>query len=94
MQWSELENIICENPNTKIPELFTLQEEMENLFSSIIKKVKEEHLNFKKWVSLFGFNPETMNFINLVNEQNYNNISGVYMNQILSALFMNEEATL
>jgi hypothetical protein len=40
MQWSELENIICENPNTKIPELFTLQEEMENLFSSIIKKVK------------------------------------------------------
>ena len=49
---------------------------------------------FKKWVGLFGFNPETMNFINLINEGNYNNISGVYMNQILSTLFMNEEANL
>lgn len=94
MKWAELENIICENPNTKIPALFSLQEEMENLFSMIIKKVKEEHLNFKKWVSLFGFNPETMNFINLINDQNYNNISGVYMNQILSTLFMNEENVL
>jgi hypothetical protein len=89
MLWSELENIICENPNTKIPEMFTLQEEMEGLFSSLVKKLKEEHLNFKKWISLFGFNPETMNFINMINEHNYNNISGVYMNQILSALFMN-----
>ena len=35
-----------------------------------------------------------MNFINMVNEQNYNNISGVYMNQILSALFMNEDKVL
>ena len=71
--------------------MFTLQEEMESLFSSLIKKIKEEHINFKKWISLFGFNPETMNFINLINEQNYNNISGVYMNQILSTLFMNED---
>lgn len=47
--------------------MFILQEEMENLFSSLIKKIKEEHLNFKKWISLFGFNHETMNFINLVN---------------------------
>lgn len=67
---------------------------MEALFTSVIKKVKEEHLAFKKWVGLFGFNPETMNFINLINEGNYNNISGVYMNQILSTLFMNEEPTL
>jgi hypothetical protein len=67
---------------------------MENVFSTLIKKVKEEHLNFKKWISLFGFNPETMNFINMINEQNYNNISGVYMNQILSALFMNEDKIL
>jgi len=71
-----------------------LQEEMESMFSSIIKKVKEEHMNFKKWIGLFGFNHETMNFINLINEQNYNNISGVYMNQILSTLFMNEDNTL
>jgi hypothetical protein len=35
-----------------------------------------------------------MNFINMVNEHNYNNISGVYMNQILSALFMNEDKIL
>ena len=41
MKWSELENIICENPNIKIPELFNLQEEMEILFSNLIKKVKE-----------------------------------------------------
>lgn len=67
---------------------------MENLFSSVIKKVKEEHMHFKKWIGLFGFNPETMNFINLINEQNYNNISGVYMNQILSTLFMQEENVL
>jgi hypothetical protein len=32
-----------------------------------------------------------MNFINLINEGNYNNISGVYTNKILSTLFMNEE---
>ena len=90
MKWSELENIICENPNIKIPELFNLQEEMEILFSNLIKKVKDEHINFKKWLSLFGFNQETMNFINMINEHNYNNVSGVYMNQILSNLFMNE----
>lgn len=35
-----------------------------------------------------------MNFINMINEHSYNNISGVYMNQILSALFMNEEKIL
>ncbi len=67
---------------------------MEALFSGLIKKVKEEHMTFKKWIGLFGFNPETMNFINMVNDHNYNNISGVYMNQILSTLFMNEEKTL
>ena len=32
-----------------------------------------------------------MNFINMINDRNYNNVSGVYMNQILSNLFMNEE---
>lgn len=30
----------------------------------------------------------------MINDRNYNNISGVYMNQILSNLFMNEEKTL
>ena len=64
---------------------------MELLFSTLIKKVKDEHVNFKKWLSLFGFNQETMNFINMINDRNYNNVSGVYMNQILSNLFMNEE---
>ena len=48
-------------------------------------------MNFKKWLGLFGFNQETMNFINMINDHNYNNVSGVYMNQILSNLFMNEE---
>jgi hypothetical protein len=67
---------------------------MENLFSNLVKKVKEEHMQFRRWVGLFGFNPETMNFINMINDNNYNNISGVYMNQILSALFMNEDKTL
>jgi hypothetical protein len=67
MLWSELENIICENPNAKIPEMFVLQEEMENLFSNLIRKVKEEHMNFKKWIGLYGFNIETMNFINMIN---------------------------
>jgi hypothetical protein len=67
---------------------------MENLFSTMVKKIKEEHMNFKRWVSLFGFNPETMNFINMINEHNYNSISGVYMNQILSALFLNEDKVL
>ena len=66
---------------------------METLFSNLIKKVKDEHVNFKKWLSLFGFNQETMNFINMINEHNYNNVSGVFMNQILSNLFMNEEKT-
>lgn len=66
-----------------------LQEEMENLFSMLIKKVKDEHLNFKKWVGLFGFNAETMNFISQINEHNYSSISGHYMNQIISNLFMN-----
>jgi hypothetical protein len=61
------------------------------MFSNLLKKVKDEHLNFRKWVRVFGFSPEIMNFINLVNEQNYTNISGVYMNQVLSALFMTEE---
>ena len=94
MLWSELENIICENPNTKIPELYNLQEEMELLFSALVRKVKEEHMNFKKWIGLVGFNVETMTFINMINDRNYNNISGVYMNQILSNLFMSEEKNL
>lgn len=64
------------------------------MFSSLIKKVKEEHKNFKKWIGLFGFNSDTMNFINLINDRNYNNISGVFMNQILSNLFMSEEKSL
>jgi len=35
-----------------------------------------------------------MNFINMVNDNKYNNISGVYMNQVLSNLFMNEDKVL
>ena len=71
--------------------MFMMQEEMEIFFTTLIKRVKDEHHNFKKWISHFGFNNETMNFINMINEHNYNNISGIYMNQILSALFMSEE---
>ncbi len=67
---------------------------MELLFTNLIKKVKDEHMNFKKWISLFGFNVETMNFIDMINEKNYNNISGFFMNQILSNLFMNEDKAL
>lgn len=48
-------------------------------------------MQFKKWVSVLGFSSETMNFINMINDGNCNNVSGVYMNQILSTLFMNEE---
>lgn len=51
-------------------------------------------MNFRKWLSLFGFNQETMTFINMINENKYNNINGVYMNQILSNLFMNEDKVL
>lgn len=64
---------------------------METLFSNLIKKVKDEHLNFRKWARFFGFPAETINFINMVNESNYNKFTGVYMNQVLSQLFMNEE---
>jgi len=32
-----------------------------------------------------------MNFMHLVNEGNYNQISGLYMSQVLSAIFMKEE---
>ena len=67
-----------------------MQGEMEQLFTTLIKKVKEEHQNFKKWISHFGFNTDTLAFINMVNEQSYNNVSGAYINQILSGLFMNE----
>lgn len=67
---------------------------MELLFTNLIKKVKDEHMNFKNWISLFGFNVETMNFIDMINEKNYNNISGFFMNQILSNLFMNEDKAL
>lgn len=55
MEWRELENIICENPNAKLPEFYSFQEEMETFFSTLIKKVKDEHMNFKKWVMLYGF---------------------------------------
>lgn len=40
---------------------------------------------------MHGFSQETMNFINLINEGNFNNISGRYTHQIMSALFMNED---
>jgi hypothetical protein len=73
-----------------LPEFYSFQEEMESFFSSLIKKVKDEHMNFKKWVMLYGYSQETMNFINLINDGNYNNISGVYTNKIISALFMSE----
>jgi len=46
-------------------------------------------MNFKKWVMMYGYSQETMNFINLINDSNYNNISGAYTHQIMSALFMN-----
>jgi hypothetical protein len=91
MKWSDLESVICENSNAKLPEFYSFQEEMETFFSTLIKKVKDEHLNFKKWVMMYGYSQDTMNFINLINEGNSNNISGLYANKIITALFMNEE---
>ena len=89
MAWTEFENIITENKNAQLPEFYSFQEEMENLFSTMIRRVKEEHLQFKKWVMVHGFSQETMNFINLINDGNFNNISGRYSHQVMSALFMN-----
>lgn len=63
---------------------------MELLFSNLIKKVKEEHVKFNIWARTFGYSEEMNNFIYLVNEGKYNQISGVYMNQILSEIFMKE----
>ena len=37
MKWSELENILYDNPHTKIPEFTQLQDEMEIFFSDTIK---------------------------------------------------------
>jgi hypothetical protein len=94
MKWSELENILYDNPHTKIPEFTQLQDEMEIFFSNTLKKLKEEHVKFKIWARTYGYSEELMNFIHLINEGNFNQISGVYMNQILGEIFMKEQKPL
>jgi hypothetical protein len=42
MKWSELQNILYDNPYTKIPEFTQLQDEMEIFFSEMLRKLKEE----------------------------------------------------
>lgn len=60
-------------------------------FTNLIKKIKEEHVKFKIWARNFGYSEEMNNFIGMVNQGQFNKISGVYMNQILSEIFMKED---
>lgn len=84
MKWSEIENIFYENPNSKIPEFSSMLDEMELFFTNLIKRIKDEHIKFKIWARNFGYSEEMNNFINMVNQGQFNQISGVYMNKILS----------
>jgi hypothetical protein len=65
-----------------------MQDEMELFFTNLIKQIKEEHVKFKIWARNFGYSEEMNNFISMVNQGQFNKISGVYMNQILSEIFM------
>ena len=67
---------------------------MENFFSTLINKITIEHQNFKKWLTLYGYSSETMNYINLINEEKFNSISGSFSHLVISELFMNEEKQL
>lgn len=57
----------------------------------MLKRLKEEHVKFKIWSRTYGYSEELMNFIHLINDGNYNQISGVYMSQILTEIFMKED---
>ena len=41
MAWSEFENVITDNKNAQLPEFYSFQDEMENFFSSLIRRVKD-----------------------------------------------------
>ncbi len=41
---------------------------METLFSTLIKKIKEEHLKFKIFIRTFGYSKDMMKFIKQIND--------------------------
>ena len=64
------------------------------MFLRMIRNIQAEHLKFKTWVKTFGFSMEMMRFFKLINEGNFNTISGSYINPIIMELFSTDKKAL
>ena len=90
-EWKEIEKIIYDNPNTKSPEFDQVIAKMEDMFLSGIKKIQIEHLKFKHWIRTFGYSGEMMRLFKLINDGNYNTISGSYINPLIMELMSQDK---
>jgi hypothetical protein len=53
---------------------------------NLINKIKSEHNKFKIWVKTYGYSIEVMKFIKNLTENNFNQVTGNYMNPIITEM--------
>ena len=68
-----------------------MQDDMDLFFTNMIKRIKDVLVKFKIWARRLGYSEEMNNFITMVNQDQFNKNSWVYMNEILSEIFMKKE---
>lgn len=60
---------------------------IERMFVTAIEKIKEEQEKFRIWGKTFGHSLEVMKFIKLMNDQNYEEISGTLVAPVINSYF-------
>ena len=87
VRWEEVEALIYDNPNLRSPEFHYLRDKMDQMFLSLIEKVRNEHTKFRMWIKTYGFSIEVMKFIKNVTENSFTQVSGNYMSPILNEMY-------
>lgn len=59
---------------------------MDNMFLTLINKIKSEHAKFRIWVKTYGYSMEVMKFIKNLTENSFSQINGNYMNPIVNEI--------
>jgi hypothetical protein len=63
----------------KSPEFLHVQDKIENIFLKALEKIQAEHEKFRIWAKTYGHSLETMKFIKVLMDRNYEQLTGDYM---------------
>lgn len=75
-----------DNNVIRSPQFMNMQEKIENIFLRALQKIQAEHEKFKIWTKTYGHSLETMKFIKVLIDKNYEQLTGDYLAGMLPVI--------